>query len=177
MPARFRFGLFEFDDESLDLRRDGGVVHLQAQPKQVLACLLRNADRTVSREELRQAVWDNQTFVDFERGLNFCISQIRSALDDDAARPIYIRTFARQGYQFIAPVERIDSSTGTTAIVQPEAPLHGWQRWLAAAAMTLLIAVGISANYLMKPAPVQPQIIAVVRFDNETGNADMTRFS
>jgi TolB-like protein len=56
-------------------------------------------------------------------------------------------------------------------------PLLGWQRWLAAGAMTLLIAVGISANYLMKPLPVQPQVIAVVRFDNETGNADMTRFS
>src|SRR5579859_1500205 len=155
MPARFRFGLFEFDDESLDLRRDGGVVHLQAQPKQVLACLLRNADRTVSREELRQAVWDNQTFVDFERGLNFCISQIRSALGDDAARPIYIRTFARQGYQFIAPVERIgtDASAPRPAT---QVTFGGWQRWLAAAAMTLLIAVGISANYLMKPAPASP---------------------
>jgi DNA-binding winged helix-turn-helix (wHTH) protein/TolB-like protein len=176
MSVRFRFGLFEFDDESLDLRRDGTVVHLQAQPKQVLACLLRNADRTVSREELKQIVWGDQTFVDFERGLNFCISQIRSSLDDDAARPVYIRTFARQGYQFIAPVERI----GLPKEASPSpavSPLLGWQRWLAAGAMTLLIAVGISANYLMKPLPVQPQVIAVVRFDNETGNADMTRFS
>jgi len=176
MSARYRFGVFEFDDDALDLRRDGAVVHLQAQPKQVLACLLRNADRTVSREELKRAVWDDQTFVDFERGLNFCIAQIRSALGDEAARPVYIRTFARQGYQFIAPVERIGADA-STARPAAQAAFGGWQRWLAAAAMTLLIAVGISANYLMKPAPVQPPVVAVVRFDNETGNADMTRFS
>src|SRR5947209_10625725 len=105
--GQFRFGLFEFDAERLELRREGVAAHLQSQPGRVLALLIQNAERAVSREELRSAIWGHETFVDFERGLNFCISQIRSALGDDSARPIYIRTFPKQGYQFIAPVERI----------------------------------------------------------------------
>jgi len=110
IAGHFRFGLLEFDPESLELQRNGMPVHLQGQPKQLLACLVKNADRVVSREELKKAVWGDQTFVDFERGLNFCISQIRSALGDDPANPTYLRTFARQGYQFIAPVEWIPPS-------------------------------------------------------------------
>src|SRR5437588_9675507 len=99
MAARkVRFGLYEFDLDTLELRRDGSALRLQAQPKQVLACLVANAGRAVTREELRRAVWGNETFVDFERGLNFCISQIRSALRDDAANPTYIQTIPKQGY-------------------------------------------------------------------------------
>jgi DNA-binding winged helix-turn-helix (wHTH) protein len=101
----YRFGVFEFDAETLELRRQGAMVHLQSQPARVLACLIQNSDRTVTREELRAAIWGNETFVDFERGLNFCISQIRSTLGDDSARPVYIQTLPKRGYQFIAPVE------------------------------------------------------------------------
>src|SRR5205809_605279 len=89
---RYRFGLFEFDRAHNDLRREGMSVRLQAQPAQVLACLLENAGTIVSREQLRHAVWKDDTFVDFERGLNFCIAQIRSALDDEAASPRFVRT-------------------------------------------------------------------------------------
>ena len=178
MSARYRFGLFEFDNESLDLRRDGSVVHLQAQPKQVLACLLRNADRTVSREELRKAVWDDQTFVDFERGLNFCISQIRSTLGDDAASPTYIRTFARQGYRFIAPVQAVP-------IAGPEPVPHATvvntprsRALLIAAAVVVLGAVAVVAFLLPTWRPAKPlPVVAVVRFDNETGDDSITRFS
>src|SRR5579864_7269204 len=98
-----RFGPFEFDADTLDLRRNGVPVHLQHQPKRVLAILVRNADRTVTREELRRQVW-GETFVDFDRGLNYCIAQIRSALGDDATRSVYVQTVAREGYRFIAPI-------------------------------------------------------------------------
>jgi len=70
---RFRFGLFEFDAAALELRREGALVRLQSQPAQVLACLVECADQVVSLDALRKAVWGNETFVDFERGLNFCI--------------------------------------------------------------------------------------------------------
>ena len=114
--GRYRFGVFEFDAETLELRRQGAMVHLQSQPARVLACLIQNSDRTVTREELRAAIWGNETFVDFERGLNFCISQIRSALGDDSARPIYIQTLPKRGYQFVAPVEVVSSEVGAQEI-------------------------------------------------------------
>src|SRR5580704_14344445 len=127
----YRFGVFEFDAETLELRRQGAIVHLQSQPARVLACLIQNSDRAVTREELRAAIWGNETFVDFERGLNFCISQIRSALGDDSARPIYILTLPKRGYQFIAPVEfvarEIEPQGHPAAIpVDPVASRRGW---------------------------------------------------
>jgi DNA-binding winged helix-turn-helix (wHTH) protein len=83
--SSYRFGPFEFDIEKLELRRQGAIVNLQSQPGRVLAYLVQNAGRTVSREELRKVIWGDETFVDFERGLNFCISQLRSAINDDSA--------------------------------------------------------------------------------------------
>jgi DNA-binding response OmpR family regulator len=81
---RFRFGLFEFDTATRELRREGVLVRLQSQPAQVLACLIALAGQVVSREELRKMLWGGETFVDFDRGVNFCISQIRSALRDQS---------------------------------------------------------------------------------------------
>src|SRR5580700_5271953 len=113
--GRFRFGLFEFDGRACELRREGVLVHLQSQPAQVLACLIERANQVVSRDDLRNAVWGDKTFVDFEGGLNFCISQIRSALQDDSAQPVYIRTVPKSGYQFIAPIQRV-------SVERPEQP-------------------------------------------------------
>src|SRR5205085_9698380 len=104
-----------------DLRREGTSVRLQSQPAQVLACLLERAGEVVSREDLRRTVWRDDTFVDFERGLNFCIAQIRLALYDDAVSPRFIRTIPKRGYQFIAPVQPvIDAvqSEGTESIAE-----------------------------------------------------------
>jgi len=81
--GKFRFGLFMFDAATRELRREQMLIHLQSQPAQVLGCLIERAGQVVSREELRNAVWGNGTFVDFDRGLNFCITQIRSVLGDD----------------------------------------------------------------------------------------------
>ena len=103
--GRFCFGLFEFDAASLELRREGVLVRLQPQPAQALAFLLERAGQVVSRDDLRNAVWGDKTFVDFEGGLNFCIFEIRSALHDDSSQPAYIRTVPKSGYQFIAPVQ------------------------------------------------------------------------
>ena len=81
-----RFAIFEFDPSTTELRRNGILQHIQAQPARVLAYLLAHTGRTVSREELHDAIWGTSTFVDFERGLNVCIAQIRAALGDDPRR-------------------------------------------------------------------------------------------
>jgi DNA-binding winged helix-turn-helix (wHTH) protein len=75
-----RFGEFEFDLDRKQLRRKGSEVRLQSQPGLVLAALLRRPGEVVSREELQSAIWGGDTFVDFERGLNFCVTQIRGGI-------------------------------------------------------------------------------------------------
>jgi len=160
----------------MQLRREGTLVHLQSQPKQVLACLIANAGRAVTREELRKLVWGDQTFVDFERGLNFCIAQIRKALDDDAAKPLYIRTFAKQGYQFIAPVESVSERT-RDAERKTFPPWHKPRAVLAGFAVGLLALLALSARHVLRSTPRKMQVVAVVRFDNETGDPDLSRFS
>jgi len=102
--GRARFGRFEFDAAAGVLTREGVPVRLQPQPARVLAILVAHAGEVVTRDALRQEVWSDGTFVDFERGLNFCIAQIRSALGDSADSPRFIETLPRRGYRFIAPV-------------------------------------------------------------------------
>jgi DNA-binding winged helix-turn-helix (wHTH) protein len=119
---RFRFGLFEFDLSTKELRREGVLVRLQSQPAQVLACLLLHAGQAVSREELHKAVWDAETFGDFDRGLNFCVGQVRLALNDDSTSPRYIRTLPKRGYQFIAPVEQVERIGGDAPVPHVSTP-------------------------------------------------------
>src|SRR5262249_59923958 len=119
---QFRFGIFEFDPGSRELRRDGALVRLQSQPAQVLGCLLQRAGQVISREELRQAVWQDHTFVDFERGLNFCIAQIRTALNDSATEPRYIRTIPKPGYQLIPPSTTFPTEKAPHVIPSPTGP-------------------------------------------------------
>jgi len=111
-----RFGVFDFDTASGELRRDGLPVRLQPQPAQVLAILVARAGETVTREALRQALWGPETFVDFDRGLNFCVAQIRAALGDSADAPRFIRTLPKRGYQFIGPVSDVTLANGTDVV-------------------------------------------------------------
>jgi TolB-like protein/DNA-binding winged helix-turn-helix (wHTH) protein/Tfp pilus assembly protein PilF len=100
-----RFGEFELSIKTAELHRKGKPIKLQHQPCRVLAILAAHAGELVTRDELRQEIWPNGTFVDFEHGINFCIKQIRSALGDEAQSPRYVETLPRRGYRFIAPVE------------------------------------------------------------------------
>lgn len=97
-----RFESFELDSSSNELRKAGLPVKLQSQPFQLLMLLAERPGEVITREEIRQALWDQQTFVDFDRSINFCINQIRAALDDDPQSPRYIETLPRKGYRFIA---------------------------------------------------------------------------
>src|SRR5712672_2135564 len=95
-------GDFQVDFVSGELRRNGHVVRLKPQPCKVLSLLVARPGQLVSREEIQQEVWGGDTFVDFERGLNSCIKQIRTALCDDRDSPRYIETIPRRGYRLIA---------------------------------------------------------------------------
>jgi DNA-binding winged helix-turn-helix (wHTH) protein len=98
------FGPFELDTRSGELRRDGAVVRLAPQPYKALTLLARRAGELVTRDELRLLLWGDDNFVDFAAGLNFCIAQLRQALDDPASDPTFIVAVPRRGYKFIAPV-------------------------------------------------------------------------
>ncbi len=99
-----RFGVFELDVPSGELRKDGRLVNLAPQPFRILALLAVRPGELVTREEIRLQVWGNDTFVDFDKGLNFAIKRIREALGDDANSPRYIQTLPRRGYRFLPPV-------------------------------------------------------------------------
>ncbi len=121
--GQIHFGPFELDPDAEQLRRRG--VALRLQPKQFVLLLLlaQRAGEVVSRQEIQQRVWGDDTFVDFDRGINFCINQVRAALGDDADRPRFIETIPRRGYRFIAKIEsngRVEA--GSPGSLTPGAP-------------------------------------------------------
>src|SRR5687768_12180875 len=116
-----RFGPFTLDATTGELRRDGQLVPLAPQPFRLLLALASRPGELVTREELRQQIWGDGTFVDFERGLNFCVLQARTALGDDAKEPLYIETLPRRGYRFVASIDvaapaRVKAVTAVTAL-------------------------------------------------------------
>jgi cholera toxin transcriptional activator len=110
-PARrYRFGVFEADGVTRELRRQGVRVKLHAQPFQVLLMLLDRPGELLTREEISRELWPDGTFVDYEHGVNSAVNRIREALGDTASGARFIETLARRGYRFAAPVERIGPS-------------------------------------------------------------------
>ncbi len=119
-PRRYRFGAFEADVTTGEIRRQGMRIKLNAQPFQMLLMLLERPGELVTREEIARALWPDGVFVDTEHGVNSAVNRIREALGDTASSPRFVETLARRGYRFVAPVERIAANgLGTTA--QPEA--------------------------------------------------------
>jgi cholera toxin transcriptional activator len=104
---RYRFGVFEADAATGELRRQGLRVKLNTQPFQVLLMLLDRPGQLLTRDEISRELWPDGTFVDYEHGVNSAINRIREALGDTAVSPRFLETLARRGYRFIAPVEPI----------------------------------------------------------------------
>jgi TolB-like protein/DNA-binding winged helix-turn-helix (wHTH) protein/tetratricopeptide (TPR) repeat protein len=120
-PRRLRFGRFEADLEAGLLSREGVPVKLQPQPFKVLALLARRSGQVVSRDEIRREVWGEDTFVNFDQGLAYCLNQIRQALGEQAGAHQYVQTLPRRGYRFIAPVSAVSSVASPLADVGPAA--------------------------------------------------------
>jgi len=107
-PARrYRFGVYEADVGTGELRRHGLRVKLHAQPFQMLVMLLERPGELLTREEICRELWPDGTFVDYEHGVNSAVNRIREALGDTAGNPRFVETLARRGYRFVAPVEWI----------------------------------------------------------------------
>jgi len=125
----FRFGTFEANLRSRELRKQGRQLRVQDQPFAVLALLLQRAGTVVTREELRERLWPSDTFVDFDHSLNTAVNKLREVLGDSATKPRFIETLARRGYRFVAevqtegPIEPSPSLTSGSASPQP-APEH-----------------------------------------------------
>ena len=103
-----RFGAFELDLRSGELRKSGARLSLQQQPLQLLSVLLEHPGELVTREELRKRLWPDDTFVDFEHGLNAAVKRLRDTLGDSAESPRFVETVPRRGYRFIAPASTPD---------------------------------------------------------------------
>ena len=104
--SQIRFGVFELNLQTGELRKKGYKLRLQQQPFQLLCLLLERPNAVVTREEIQQKIWGNETFVDFDHGVNRAINKLREALGDSADNPRFIETLSRRGYRFIAPVQR-----------------------------------------------------------------------
>ena len=122
--GRVRFAHFELDFRTETLYRENRPVKIQPQPLRVLGMLVEQAGDIVSREQLRQRIWGDATFVEFDHGLNYCIRQIRIALRDEASAPVYIETLPKQGYRFIAPVAVAPDLSKPVNLATPTEPAN-----------------------------------------------------
>jgi TolB-like protein/DNA-binding winged helix-turn-helix (wHTH) protein/Flp pilus assembly protein TadD len=191
MPASgshvIRFGVFELDGRSGELRRHGLRVRLPDQSFQILKLLLSRPGEVVSRDDLRCALWTSETFVDFEVGLNSAVRKLREALDDSADNPRFVETLPRRGYRFIASVSTEPESvliTEPAAAHTPEresfaSSRSSGRRWSLTVLLLVLLAGSASALYRRGGRegaraadggePVR--VLAVLPFENLTGDA------
>jgi TolB-like protein/DNA-binding winged helix-turn-helix (wHTH) protein/Tfp pilus assembly protein PilF len=194
-PRVVRFGVFELDRRSGELRRRGVRVRVQEQPLRVLDALLNEPGEPVTREALRQRLWPDDTFVDFDNGLNRAINRLRAALGDEADNPRFIETLERRGYRFIAPVGQVDASSAATAPSVPETTPSATEatprmgpgrrrtiRVAGALASAALLALSISLMPVLRrkaDAPAHPPIrsLAVLPLANLTGDPAQEYFS
>jgi len=108
----WRFGVFEVDARTMELRRGGTPVKIREQSFSILVFLLEHAGKLVTREDLRRVLWPSDTFVDFDHSLNTAVMKLRETLGDSADAPLYIETIPKRGYRFIAPVEAVGTGNG-----------------------------------------------------------------
>src|SRR5271163_2602683 len=110
-----KFGPYIVDLTAGEIRKNGSRIRLQEKPLRVLGLLAERQGQLVTREELKKHLWPEDTFVDFETGLNTAVSKLRDALSDSAEKPRYIETIPRRGYRFISPVEFVNGHNPATA--------------------------------------------------------------
>ncbi|MEP7116606.1 MAG: winged helix-turn-helix domain-containing protein [Acidobacteriota bacterium] len=184
----YTFGIFSFDAGSLELTREGRRVALEPQPARALARLLAGAGALVTRDQMREAIWGSDTHVDYDRGLAYCVGQVRSALGDSGDNPRFVQTMPKRGYRFVAPVTTGAVPSNPTAPAPEAAPAEviaaapdadaaapgSTRRWLLATAAATAAAV---AGWRLRAAVDSPgSTVAVSIFDNETGDAALDGF-
>ena len=184
--SKIRFEAFEFDATTGELWLNGRRVRLQRQPSRLLELLVARPGEVVTREEIRQALWGDDTHVDFERSLNFCVGKLRSALRDNAAAPRFVETVPTRGYRFIAPVDasfrlpstplRPGKAEATEPVVAPStADIESRRARVAAVIASVLIAAVIALRIFGDGVSFGTPKVVVVPFQNDTGSPDFDR--
>lgn len=160
---RFRFGSFEFDADSGELRNDLGSTRLRHQPATLLTALLEREGQIVSRAEITAALWPGDVHVDTEAGINFVTRQLRLALGDSATAPMYFETVPRRGYRWLVPVERI----AARQIVELPKPRSSMRSWMIGGALTAAVAILV----VIAGQPKQPPPRLLVQFGTDEAGA------
>jgi Tol biopolymer transport system component/DNA-binding winged helix-turn-helix (wHTH) protein len=172
-PGVVRFGLFELDLDSRELRKSGARIKLQEQPFQILALLVERPGAIVTREELQKKLWPGDTFVDFDLSLNSAVKKLRQALNDDSENPRFVETLYRRGYRFIAPVHLADSShqiqlvesrSGSASLAEPKPIQAGFKPIIVAAVVALLL---ITVAVWLRPPVPPPRILSTTQITND----------
>jgi len=169
--TRYRFGPFELNTGEESLARNGSRVKVQDLPYRLLAMLLERPGDTVTREEVRQRLWPENTFVEFDNSLGVAIRKVRDALNDDAEAPRYVETIPRRGYRFVAPITVLEpvrpadlppatdlvakesSVSSPTGTLESMLSHHGRKYWLMAALAGVLVGGAIYAYHTQLPRP------------------------
>lgn len=181
----YQFGIFAFDPAALELRKDGRVLRVRPQSLKLLTLLLSRPGEVVSRDEIQRELWGDETFVDYEQGVNHAVRELRSVLGDSAESPRFIQTLARRGYRFLTPVERLTPDSQRQTAAQSAAPLPrpaddppqaavapartaDRRRWVLAASLLLMgVAAAAAVFGLRQPgnaSSTETQTIAVIPF-------------
>ncbi|MGA9471323.1 MAG: winged helix-turn-helix domain-containing protein [Terriglobales bacterium] len=174
------FGVFELDLESGELRKAGRLIKVSPQPLRVLALLATRND-VVTRDEIQKQVWSDATYVDFERGINHCISQIRAVLDDNTGTPRYVQTLPRRGYRFVAPVvprdrDQLPSAQASSSQKSKTAPRFAF---VAVCLTVALASTGFAWKRIAAEHNLQrPRVpLAVLPFNNLSGDPQQDYFA
>jgi DNA-binding winged helix-turn-helix (wHTH) protein/tetratricopeptide (TPR) repeat protein len=182
----FRFGPFELDAATGELCRNGIRLPIQGQPLQILELLLRAPGQMVSREQLRQALWPEGTYVDFNDSLNAGIRRLRLALEDDADQPRFIETLPRRGYRFLGTVDviangscanisalpkAVESSATETAVPPPRSVWRQYVKIVPPALLLVTLSVVLAGFRYLRPRPAltDKDVIVLADLDNRTG--------
>ena len=169
-PGVLRFGTFELDRARRELRKAGAPVKLQSQQIELLILLAGRPGEVVTREEIRRALWDDTTFVDFDQSINFCVNKVREALGDDSQKSQYVETVPRKGYRFIAPLMKAAPDVVSR-------PRMRW--WMVAAAAVVLAAIAVTAKMAAprQPAAKPIESLAVLPLENLSHDPEQDYFA
>src|ERR1700735_5303077 len=194
-----RFGVFEVDLRAGEPRKKGVKIRLQGQPYMLLVTLLKEHGEVVAREQLRKALWPEDTFVDFDHSLGTAINKLREVLGDSASNPRFVETLHRRGYRFIAPVAAVGESEDAKVVIEDppvdQAPVVGEPieatdseparpapakppRLKILAIILVVLSAGIAAWMLLsRPASASIRSLAVLPLENLSGEASQDYFS
>lgn len=176
-----RFGIFELDAGSGELRKAGTRIRLQDQPLKILMALLEQPGAVVTREDLKRRIWPNDSYGDFDHAVNVAVAKLRAALTDSADTPRYVETLPRRGYRFIYPVTppaEVPSATSTVPTAPTQAPVEKTAQFtwtLVIAATLIVIVVAASAWWWQASRKTRAMLtdkdtVVLADFDNTTGD-------